>query len=290
MRRIKARIIPGFFCFLRRIIIIKERLRRNFMKKTRILSFLIPLLSMSLIGCENAEPEAPTPITGEREYKYDRMYHWYELDSAGNVDKETKAKHTYEDVPEKSTNATCNAEGQKISKCKICGYENIDPIAKTAHSLGGGTTKTENGREYIEYECSICHEKVKNIVRFKDYVKLSGTIEDGKLSTDPVGVATWNIMLPAGDYDVYFEAKYSSSGEGKKLSERGIDVTFNDENVSFNSSLTEKDIGMSSTEYKPFTFFKITATGGIDSLSLSNAHYRFVFDLEGYITFKPVVK
>ena len=263
------------------------------MKKYRLLSLIFPLFSLCITGCQTETPEPinepnnETP-SGEREYKSDRKYHWYELDAAGNVDLSTKAKHTYVEDTEKSVAATCNTVGKKVTKCSICGYENEDEIPKTAHSLGAGVNKSDGNREYIEYECSICHQKVKNIVKFSDYVSLIGTIEDGKLSTDPLGTATWNIMLPAGDYDVYFEAKYSSSGEGKKLGDRGIDVSFNDEVIGFNSKLTEQDLGMSTTEFKAFTFFSVTATGGIDSLSLSNAHYRFIFDMNGYITFKPV--
>ena len=45
---------------------------------------------------------------------------------------------------------------------------------------------------------------------------------------------------------------------------------------------------MNSSEYKACTFFTITATGGVDKMTMQNPNYRLVFDTEGYIVFKPV--
>ena len=290
------------------------------MKKTKLLALLMPLLALSMSGC-GEEEKAP-------EYMHDKNNHWL-VDAEGNVQEGSKAKHDYEEVAEKAVAATCSADGKKVEKCKVCGeekeskvnklnhelvddaasnvaascsqegktvqkckncdYKKETPIAKTAHTLGAGVEKTEGGKTYLEYECSVCHQKTTNMIKFTEWESIVGTFESGKLSTEPFGIPTWNVNLPAGEYNVYFEAKYSSSGAGKNMTDRSVAVTYNGADVSFDATLTEADLGLSTSEYREFTFFKITATGGNDKLTLQNPHYRFVFNPDGYIVFRPVV-
>lgn len=281
---------------------------------------MFPMLAMAMVGCGEKEKEP--------EYQSDKTYHWV-LNEAGEVDKESKVKHTFEEDTSKKIEATCSTEGKKVEVCTVCKVEKETKIDKIDHTLsidsskskaatckedgktveacskcdytketaipklahtfdGNGTVKSDGERSYIEYECTTCHEKSTNAIKFGDYASAVG-FADGKCSTDADGLVTWNVNLPAGQYDVYFVAKYSSSGEGKTLSERGVAVTYNDQSVSFDSTLDNVALGMSTEEMREFSFCTITATGGMDKLTLANRYYRFVFDVDAYITFKPAM-
>ena len=197
--------------------------------------------------------------------------------------------HTYVEQREGYVDPTCSTKGKKVEKCSVCDDILETDIPTTPHDFGDAVlATTEGGREYNTYECNVCNGKASTLIKFTDYASITGTFSDGKLSTNPVGEPVWNVCLPEGDYDVYFEAKYSSSGEGKSLSSRSVYVKYNGENVEFDRNVTESDLGLSTSEYRAFTFVTIHATGGNDTLSLQNPHYRFVFDANGYIEFKPV--
>ena len=154
---------------------------------------------------------------------------------------------------------------------------------------------------YYEYECSTCHNKAESRVKISDAVMVQGTLGDsgsekGKFSSSnnggTTGIGSWKFQLPAGEYDVYFDMKYSTSGEGKTLSERGVKVTLNGADVSFDNTVSDDVLGTSTSEFKSITFCSITATGGVDVITLQNPYYRYVFDYDnGYVSFlpKPVV-
>lgn len=296
------------------------------MRKTKILSLLLPLLTFTLVGC-GEDSEQP-------EWEFDKTSHFHLV--VGEDGKETKADkanhdygeevvvtpatctakgkstqtckvcgfvkendikmidHVLEDVPSEAVTADCSHPGKTVKKCKYCDFRDETVIPATAHTLSGqGTPKTIEGRDAIEYECSVCHQKSANMIAFMSMIDSSTTAEESggiKLSTGGEYIS-WNFCLPAGDYDVYFEAKYSSSGAGYSLtgsSSRGVDVQVNGTSITFDGTKTEVDLGLSTSEFKSFTFCTITATGGTDTLSLKNPYYRFVFDKVGYITFKPV--
>ena len=287
------------------------------MKKTKFLSILMPLFAMSLVGCGD---------NGEAKRDFDSSGHWI-VEADGT--KGEKEKHTLVEDASKAKAATCSAEGEKVEKCSVCGYEKKSsvsklahnyvedtaaykaptcgaegekvekcsacndikktPIAKTAHTLGAGTEKTEGERTYFEFECSTCHNKVNSMIPFKSMTVEAGSFADGKISQDPVGRIAWNVQLPAGDYDVYFEAKFSSSsGSNRTFETRKVEVTYNGTAVEYDKTKTAEDVGLDSSNFKAFTFCTITATGSIDKLTLENPNYRLVFDTEGYINFKPV--
>ena len=216
----------------------------------------------------------------------------------GNVKETTLslAEHSYVEDTSQAAAPTCSQVGKKVEKCSVCDNVKETTIPKTAHTLGAGTAKTEDGKTYYEYECSTCHNKVESRVKISDAELIKGSMgtsgnDKGKLSTDP-GVAAWTFQLPAGEYDVYFDMNYSSSGEGKTLSERGVKVTLNGEDVTFDNTVSDDVIGTSTSEFKSVTFCSITATGGGDVITIQNPYYRYVFDYDnGYVSFlpKPVV-
>lgn len=291
------------------------------MKKAKLLSILMPLFALgALSGCKPKEEEGPV-------YSYDKTYHWVEGAEAD------KARHDYEDEPEKTVLPTCAEKGKTYELCKVCGYEKETPknaldheliedteksvpstcsvagkkvekckncsfttttdLEKTSHTFGEGVSKTDSAsRQYKEYECSICHTKtIKYSIKFNSFnsTNAPSASDDGyKLASSAGKPTSWNVSLEAGEYEVYFSAKYSSTGVGYSLDGRGIAVKYNDTEVEFDSSLTEEDLGLSTTEYKEFSFFKITATGGQDVLSLENPYYRFVFEGAADITFVKV--
>lgn len=290
------------------------------MKKTKLLSILMPLFAMSLVGCGNGEDK------GVAKREFDSSGHWI-VEADGT--KGAKEKHTLVEDTSKAKAATCSAEGEKVEKCTVCGYEKKStvsklahnyvedtasykaptcgaegekvekcsvcsdvkktPIDKTAHTLGAGTEKTEGERTYFEFECSVCHNKVSTLIAFNTMTIEAGSFADGKISQDPVGRIAWNVQLPAGDYDVYFEAKFSSSsGANRTFETRKVEVTYNGTSVEFDKSKTAEEVGLDSTDYKAFNLCTITATGGIDKMTLENPNYRLVFNTEGYINFKPV--
>lgn len=290
------------------------------MKKTKLLSILMPLFAMSLVGCGNGEDK------DEAKREFDSSGHWI-VEADGT--KGAKEKHTLVENASKAKAATCKEEGEKVEVCSVCGYEKKSsvsklahnyvedtaaykaptcgaegekvekcsacndikktPIDKSAHTLGAGTTKIDDkGREYSEFECSQCHQTVSTRIPFNTYEEISGTFEEGKIAKDG-GEIGWTFQLPAGDYDVYFEAKFSSSSGGNRtFATRQVVVTYNGNNVEYDTSKTAEDVGMNSSEYKACTFFTITATGGVDKMTMQNPNYRLVFDTEGYIVFKPV--
>jgi hypothetical protein len=208
-----------------------------------------------------------------------------------------KLDHEMIDDAANTRTATCAQEGAIAKKCKNCDYTESTPVAKTAHTLGAGVAKDDNGKAYYEYECSTCHNKVESRVKFSDAVMVQGTLGDsgsekGKFSSSnnggTTGIGSWTFQLPAGEYDVYFDMKYSTSGEGKTLSERGVKVTLNGANVSFDDTVSDDVIGTSTSEFKSVTFCSITATGGVDVITLQNPYYRYVFDYDnGYVAFVP---
>ena len=291
------------------------------MKKAKLLSILMPLLTLGSLSACGPKEEPKT------EYSYDKTYHWVEGAEAD------KAKHDYQDEPEKTIQPTCTEKGKTFELCKVCGYEKETPqnmldhelvedtaqgkaatcsekgkivekcknctftkttdLEKTSHSFGEGVSKTDSAsRAYKEFECSICHSKtIKYSVKFNSFnsTNAPSASDDGyKLASSTGKPTTWNVSLEAGEYEVYFSAKYSSTGAGYSLDGRGIAVKYNNTEVEFDSSLTEEDLGLSTDEYREFSFFKITATGGQDVLSLENPYYRFVFEGAADITFVKV--
>ncbi len=197
--------------------------------------------------------------------------------------------HTYVEDATQAVVPTCSVVGKKVEKCSVCNDVKATEIPRTAHTLGAGTAKTDDkGREYTEFECSECHQTVSTKIAFNTYEDISGTFAEGKIAKDG-GKIGWTFQLPAGDYDVFFEAKFSSSSGGNRtFATRQVVVTYNGNNVEYDTSKTAEDVGMNSSEYKACTFFTITATGGVDKMTMQNPNYRLVFDTEGYIVFKPV--
>ena len=200
------------------------------------------------------------------------------------------ASHNMAEDTAASTQPTCSTPGTIVKKCSNpgCSHTESENVGTSAHNLGAGVAKDDNGKEYYEYECSTCHNKVQNRVKFTEWASIEGEFDsENKLSTSPVvGMPTWNIQLPAGEYAVYFEAKISTTG--KTLKNRSVKVTFNGTEVNFDNTKTDADLGLTTSGYSEFTFCNITATGGIDKITLQNPHYRFVFNPDGYVTFKPV--
>lgn len=283
----------------------------------------MPLFAMSLTGCETKDGEK-----GEGKMEFNNTNHWTVAED-GTIGE--KAKHTFEEDKSKAKAATCAAEGEKVEKCTVCGYEKKTTLSKlshefvedaaasttstcsvpgkkvekcknctekketdlplAAHTLGAGTEKTEGERTYFEFECSTCHNKVNSMIPFNSMTVEAGSFADGKISQDPVGRIAWNVQLPAGYYDVYFEAKFSSSsGANRTFETRKVEVTYNGASVEFDKSKTAEEVGLDSSNYKAFNLCTITATGGVDKMTLENPNYRLVFNTEGYINFKPVTK
>ena len=291
------------------------------MKKIKVLSILMSLMAMGLAGCGNNG--------GGKAAKYgsDASGHWtlaadgtkgekakhdlkedaskgkaatckeagekVEVCSVCGYEKKTtvnKLAHTYVEDTAASQAATCSAEGKKVEKCSVCQDVKETPIAKSAHTLGAGTAKTDDkGREYTDFECSVCHATVSTRIAFNTFTIIGGDFKDGKISQDPVGEIAWNVQLPAGDYDVFFEAKFSSSsGANRTFETRKVNLNYNGEDVEYDKNKTAEDVGLTSSGFNAFTFCTITATGGVDTMKLQNPNYRLVFDTEGYIVFKPV--
>ncbi len=298
------------------------------MKKAKILSILIPLMAMGLAGCGNsdADENGDTKVNDITSYEKDNSSHWIvgpdgaagakekhtlvldeskgtpatckakgekvEVCSVCGYEKKTstsKLDHNFVDDPASSQAATCSTDGKTVQKCSVCGEPKETPVPKLAHTLGAGTAKTDDkGREYTDFECSECHQTVSTRISFNTFEEISGTFEEGKIAKDG-GKIGWTFQLPAGDYDVFFEAKFSSSSGGNRtFATRQVVVTYNGNNVEYDTSKTAEDVGMNSSEFKACTFFTITATGGVDKMTMQNPNYRLVFDTEGYIVFKPV--
>ena len=103
-------------------------------------------------------------------YSSNETQHWHACTvpgcpAGGKAD--VPADHTFEDKTDDARNkaATCSAEGAKVEKCSVCGYEKVTPIAKIAHTYpndGAYTqtkapTCTEAGEK--ERQCSVCNAK-----------------------------------------------------------------------------------------------------------------------------------
>ena len=283
----------------------------------------MPLFAMSLTGCGTKDGEK-----GEGKMEFNNTNHWTVAED-GTIGE--KAKHTFEEDKSKAKAATCSAEGEKVEKCTVCGYEKKTSISKLSHEFvedtaastastcsvagkkvekcknctekketalplaahtlsGAGTAKTDDkGREYMEYTCSTCNGVVSTRIAFNTFEVTQGSFENGKISQDPVGEIAWNVQLPAGDYDVYFEAKFSSSsGANRTFETRKVNLNYNGVDVDYDKTKTAEDVGMNSSDFVAFTFCSITATGNVDTMKLQNPNYRLVFDTDGYIVFKPV--
>ena len=295
------------------------------MEKRKLLSILMPLFAMSLVGCGNGEDK------GEAKREFDSSGHWIvEADGTkGAKEKHTlvedaskaktatckdegekvevcsvcgyekkssvsKLNHNYVEDASAYKAPTCKDEGEKVEKCSVCSDVKKTTLPKSAHTLGAGTGKTDDkGREYTEYTCSTCNAVVSTRIAFNTFEVTKGTFDDGKISKEPVeGEIAWKVQLPAGDYDVYFEAKFSSSSSAanRTFETRKVNLNYNDVDVDYDKSKTAEDLGMSNSEYKAFTFCSITATGNVDTMKLSNPNYRLIFDTDGYIVFKPVAR
>lgn len=284
----------------------------------------MPLFAMSLAGCGNTDDKKD-----DQKMEFNTTNHWTVAED-GTVGE--KAKHTFEEDKSKAKAATCSAEGEKVEKCTVCGYEKKTTLSKLSHEFvedaaasttstcsvpgkkvekcknctekketdlplaahtlsGAGTAKTDDkGREYTEYYCSTCRGVVSTRIAFNTFEVTQGSFESGKISQDPVGEIAWNVQLPAGDYDVYFEAKFSSSsGANRTFETRKVNLNYNGVDVEYDKTKTAEDVGMNSSDFVAFTFCSITATGNVDTMKLQNPNYRLVFDTDGYIVFKPVV-
>jgi len=297
------------------------------MKKLKVLSILMPLFGMSLVGCgEKGETET------NGKFESDATNHWkvdaegnktekakhtfaedaskavaatctadgekVEICSVCGYEKKSKVNkldHSYVEDTAASVASTCSVAGKKVEKCKNCTEKKETALPLAAHTLSGaGTAKADDkGREYTEYTCSTCNSVVSTRIAFNTFEVTKGTFDDGKISKEPVeGEIAWKVQLPAGDYDVYFEAKFSSSSSAanRSFETRKVNLNYNDVDVDYDKSKTAEDLGMSTSEYKAFTFCSITATGNVDTMKLSNPNYRLIFDTDGYIVFKPVAR
>lgn len=288
------------------------------MKKAKLLSILMPLFALgALSGCKPKE-EGPA-------YSYDKTYHWVEGAEAD------KARHDYEDEPEKTVQPTCTEKGKTFELCKVCGYEKETPqnmldheliedteksvpstcsvagkkvekcknctfskstdLEKAGHAFGTGVEKTEGGKTFLEFECSTCHQKGNNLVAFNSIEVDGDTATSGKLPNTAGTFGSWKVCLPAGEYQVFFNAKFGDNGENRSFGDsRGIEVKYNDSMVEFDGTKTAEDHGLTKTAFTRFSFFNIVATGGVDTLEIQNPYYRIVFDINSDIEFIPVVK
>lgn len=73
-------------------------------------------------------------------YSYDETSHWKECTSTSCNKKLEEVTHTISVSTTKA--ATCTEDGEKISKCNICGYKKTDTIEKLDHEWDEGTVTT----------------------------------------------------------------------------------------------------------------------------------------------------
>lgn len=299
----------------------------KFMKSKKLLCLATMLLSLGMVGCGGADDSAQSDLD---KWQQDEKYHWKNsaegnidgdtkkkhdfVDVAEKfVDSTCTKKGTkvekcsvcgYEktsDVKEKDheliadeakcTASTCSVAGKDAKKCKNCDYTTADDLPLAAHQLGAEQVETIEEREYTTQTCSVCTQKIYKIKVNEVDLNAENLGSDGKLPTTSGKSIGWKIKLPQGKYDVYLPITFTkSSSDGKTLSERGVKVTYNDAEIEVPGEKDNNDLGLVDGEYKAVSFFSITATGNVDTMTFENPYYRLIFDVSGFIEFRPAAK
>lgn len=204
------------------------------MKKTKLMGLATLLLALGVVGCGEDKDKGP-------DYQSDKTYHWV-LDAEGNVDKESKVKHTFEEDASKAVAATCSAPGSKTEKCTVCGYEKTSDVAKLTHNYVAATDAThanvtstckDEGKKWEK--CSLCDDWKETNLGYAEhtwgnYGAETATAGNTKFSTRTCSVCNKvDVKISALDWVNISGSNKDTTGETLKLNSNGnyVEYKFN---------------------------------------------------------------
>ena len=120
----------------------------------------------------------------ETKWENNDSQHWHPATCEHTTQKGSAAAHDFEEVAGESKAATCQEEGKKVEKCKICNYKKETKLAKTAHAWGAesATVKPEGKSGYKTKECTTCHTK-DLVLDALSWTKIEGSNKDSSGAT-----------------------------------------------------------------------------------------------------------
>ena len=230
------------------------------MKKVKILTALAALMTLGLASCggdKPAESGASTPST-----------------SAPATSKAASA-------------SASKSSSKPASTSKSVGPDYTKVIARTWTE--GTPAANADGKNYIPLTDATAN-KVGVKIAITDWTKGTGAHADTALGTDGkiapgnehTAILAYKVKAAkAGDYQMIMTAKSSSSGDGKTMSERYFTCKLNGAAVDVGDDRAPLTTEMAQFVVAP----TIHRTGNEDTIEITAADYRPVFDTASFVIF-----
>ena len=229
------------------------------MKKVKILASLAALMTLGLAACTD------TPATESS----------VEATSAAATSKATSA------------NTSKAASSSKASSSKSTGPDYTQVLPRTW--TDGTPAANADGKNYIPMTDSTAN-KVGVKIAITDWTQGTGAHADTALGSDGkiapgnehTAILAYKVKAAkAGDYQMIMTAKSSSSGDGKTMSERYFTCKLNGTAVDVGDDRAPLTTEMAQFVVAP----TIHLTGNEDTIEITAADYRPVFDTASFVIF-----
>ena len=206
---------------------------------------------------------------------------------------ETPTESASDAATSQTASKTNSATTSKQASSKPASSKSTGPdyTQVIAHTWQEGTPATNaDGKEYIPLTDAAAN-KVGVKIKITDYTIGTGAPENTALDSqgkigpgnDHTAAIAYKVKAAkAGDYQMVMTAKSSSGqGEGKTLGERFVTVKLNGAAVDIDDSRAPLTTTMAEFVVAP----TIHLTGNEDTIEITGADYRPVFELNSYVVF-----
>ena len=206
---------------------------------------------------------------------------------------ETPTESASDAATSQTASKTNSATTSKQASSKPASSKSTGPdyTQVIAHTWQEGTPATNaDGKEYIPLTDAAAN-KVGVKIKITDYTIGTGAPENTALDSqgkigpgnDHTAAIAYKVKAAkAGDYQMVMTAKSSSGqGEGKTLGERYVTVKLNGAAVDIDDSRAPLTTTMAEFVVAP----TIHLTGNEDTIEITGADYRPVFELNSYVVF-----
>lgn len=241
-----------------------------------------------LPGYTSNMKEVEPTYTADGEYQKDHFGHW-KVAKENPLVKCDYHRHTLvEDASRPSVESNCHEHGMSYQICSVCGETVETELPLTDHNwIDGEKTTNSEGKEVINVECFICHEKGAKM-SVNDYSSAEFDSDDDKAldnirpkQKEPI---TYKIVVhEAGDYAISMGMKNVKNGD-KKMSSRSFKINVNDVAATMVSygDATADDLGINADTITQVDLASsATFTQGENVISLTCSGYRLIYS--GYL-------
>ena len=235
------------------------------MKKVKILAALAALMTLGLAACTD------TPAAES-----------VEATSAAATSQAASAN-----TSKAASASSSKASSSKASSSKSTGPDYTQVLPRTW--TDGTPAANADGKNYIPMTDSTAN-KVGVKIAITDWTKGTGAHADTALGTDGkiapgnehTAILAYKVKAAkAGDYQMIMTAKSSSSGDGKTMSERYFTCKLNGAAVDVGDDRAPLTTEMAQFVVAP----TIHLTGNEDTIEITAADYRPVFDTSSFVIF-----